>query len=86
MSALSSIYRGTILGVSNLWARAVSRWVVVGAVGLGIFGVGFVLRFGHEKETLTRWVFGAIGVLSVVALVIGAHRTRRMWSVDAGGA
>jgi hypothetical protein len=58
---------------------------MLGAIGVSIFGVDFLLRVSQGGGFGRPVVFGAMAFLSLLALGVGLLRTRRMWSVDAGG-
>ncbi len=82
-----SIYRETTPRVSNFWTRTISRWINIGAVGLGVFGVSFVLQFWRDEDSGDAlWFCGLMATLSLIALGIGLFRTRRVRSTDSGSA
>jgi len=57
-----------------------SRWLVVGAIGLGAFGVPLLAKaaFGDDMPVGLWWAYGVAATLSLVALGAGVARTRRL--------
>lgn len=74
--------RGIVTSVSNFWTRTISRWVTVGLIGLGIFGVRFLIEFARGDSRGSLWLYGLLAAFSLGVLCFGLYRTRRMWATD----